>query len=279
VQADCSFEEAPDFDTIIVPGGSGMRDSARCSPIVEWLKMRAPQTRRVASTCVGMFPLAYAGLLDGRRATTHWRFAQDAIKRFPQVRIEPDAIFIRDGKISTSAGVTAGVDLALSLVSEDLGEATALAVARDLVVYLKRPGGQMQFSEPLQFQMRASDRFADLAGWIIRNLRSDLSIEALAKRVALSPRQFSRRFKSTFGVSPADYVEKLRLEEARERLSSTHQSIDHIGRSVGYANCDVFRRAFERTFGATPKIYRESFGIQDPRSSSEVTQPLLQQSK
>ncbi len=254
-----ALASAPAFDTIVVPGGAGLREPEIVRPIAAWLKTRAPRTRRVASVCTGFYGLAEAGLLDGRRATTHWRFAADCAQRFPRVAVEPDALHLRDGRFYTSAGVTAGIDLALSLIEEDLGEAVALGVARDLVVYLKRPGGQAQFSEPLKFQTRSTDRFADLASWIVRNLKRDLSVEILAARAGLGARHFSRRFKDTFGTSPADYVEHLRLDEARRRLPSARQTVDSVAASVGYASADAFRRAFERRFGIAPSVYRKRF--------------------
>ena len=197
--------------------------------------------------------------MDGRRATTHWSYVAEIAARYPALRIEPDAIFIRDGCFSTSAGVTAGIDLSLALVEEDLGPTAALAIARMLVVYLKRPGGQRQFSEPLRFQVRAAGRFADLAAWIPANLKEDLSVEALARRVNCSPRHFARLFKEAFGASPAEFVEALRLAEAAERILSSTSTIDAVAASVGYASGTVFRRAFERRFGVTPSLYRDRF--------------------
>jgi len=261
VSAQAALSGALPLDTLIVPGGSGAPDAEKTAPVVTWLKTNADRIRRVASVCIGIYLLGEAGLLDGRRATTHWRFATDVARRFPNIRLQPDAIYIRDGRFSTSAGVTAGIDLALAMVEEDLGSDIALAVARDLVVYLKRSGGQMQFSEPLQFQIRATDRFAELADWMLRNLDGDLSIEALAGRAGLSPRQFSRRFKAAFGTSPGDYVERLRLDEARRRLPTGGQTMESIAASVGYASDDAFRRAFERHFGVAPSAYRQQFSI------------------
>lgn len=260
VAAQHSFAKAPALDTIIVPGGPGIREPAQCEPIAQWLKDRAQDTRRIASVCIGIYALAQAGLLHNRRATTHWMFAADVAHCFPDIVLQPDSIFVRDGCLYSSAGVTAGIDLSLSLVEEDLGGATALAVARLLVVYMKRMGGQLQYSEPLQFQTRAAGRFEELATWILRNLRGDLSLDALADHVRLSPRQFSRRFKSTFGTPPGEYVERLRLDQARQRLLSSTQSIDTIAQSVGYESGDAFRRAFERGFGSTPSNYRRQFG-------------------
>ena len=259
VSPHASLTDALPLDTVIVPGGQGARDAERAGAVITWLKENAGAFRRIASVCVGVYILAETGLLDGKRATTHWRFASDVTRRFPKIELHPDAIYLRDGQISTSAGVTTGIDLALAMVEEDLGSEAALSVARDLVVYLKRSGGQMQFSEPLQFQVRATDRFADLADWMLRNLHGDLSVEALAQRARLSPRQFSRRFKATFGTSPGDYVERLRLDEARRRLPGGGQTVESIAVSVGYASDDAFRRAFERHFGVAPSAYRQQF--------------------
>lgn len=259
IAADASFSDAPPLDTIIVPGGRGLRLSADVAPIAKWLKSRSRRVRRLASVCTGIYALGEAGLMDGRRATTHWHYAADVARRFPAIRLEPDAIYIRDGHIYTSAGVTAGIDLALSFIEEDLGGRIALAAARELVVYLKRTGGQMQFSEPLQFQARATDRFADLAAWLVSNLKKDLSVEVMAARAGLGARHFSRRFKSTFGVAPADYVEALRLDESRKRLGAPNQTVDSVAASVGYASADAYRRAFERRFGVAPSLYKKKF--------------------
>ena len=256
--ADAAFAAAPAFDTLLVPGGAGLRDPRIGRPVASFVKARAASTRRVAAVCTGLFALAEAGLMDGRRATTHWHYAELIAKRFPAVRLDPDAIHIRDGKFFTSAGITAGIDLALSLIADDLGERISLAVARELVVFLKRPGGQSQFSEPLEFQSRAGDRFSDLAAWIIRNLNKDLSVEILAARMNLGARHFSRRFTADFGTPPARYIERLRLDEARRRLILPRQSVEAISAAVGYASPDAFRRAFERRFGVGPSAYRKT---------------------
>jgi transcriptional regulator GlxA family with amidase domain len=257
--AESSLADAPAFDTIVVPGGPGIRAPEVMQPIGAWLRERAPTTRRLVSVCTGIYGLGASGLIDGRRATTHWRYAAEVAERFPAIRLEPDAIFIRDGAFATSGGVTAGIDLALALVEEDLGPSTALAIARMLVVYLKRSGGQRQYSEPLRFQVRAKGRFADLAAWIPANLAADLSVDALAARVNASPRHFARLFKEAFGASPADFVEALRLAEGAERLLAADLTIDAVASSVGYASGTVFRRAFERRFGVTPGAYRARF--------------------
>ena len=258
--AECSLAAAPaDFDTIIVPGGPGIRAPEVLEPIAAWLRERAPETRRMVSVCTGLIALGASGLMDGRRATTHWRHVDELAGLYPKIKLEPDAIFVRDGCFATSAGITAGIDLALALVEEDLGPTAALAVARQLVVYVRRSGGQRQYSEPLRFQARAPNRFADLAAWIPANLTADLSVEALAERTHCSPRHFARLFKDAFGASPAEFVEALRLAAAAERLVGSASAVDTVAASVGYASGSVFRRAFERRFGVAPSHYRERF--------------------
>jgi len=260
VKADLSLGARVRLDTLIVPGGEGLRRPGVADKAAAWIGEQASRTRRVASVCTGIYGLAATGLLDGRRVTTHWTATQDIVRRFPKLRVDPDALFVRDGKFYTSAGVTAGIDLAMSLIEEDEGPVAALAVARELVVFLKRPGGQNQFSEPLQFQASSSDRFAELAAWIHTNLRQTMSVDTLAARTYLSPRQFARAFRREFGTTPARFVEQARLAEASRRLSSRGQaSVDAVARSVGYASEDVFRRAFERHFGVNPSAYRARF--------------------
>jgi transcriptional regulator GlxA family with amidase domain len=260
-----SLQNAPKLDTIIVPGGKGLRQANTNLAVVKWIKERAAQTRRIVSICTGIYGLAATGLLDDRRVTTHWRFAADVAQRFPKLKVEPNAIFLKDGQFYTSAGVTAGIDLALALIEEDLGPKNALSVARELVVYLKRSGGQEQYSEPLQFQTQANDRLTELASWIANNPNRDLSIEALARRACLSPRHFVRRFKHAFGQSPGGFVQDHRLDEARRRLSAANLSIDAIAASVGFKSADAFRRAFHHRFRVTPGKYRRSFGLDHRR--------------
>jgi transcriptional regulator GlxA family with amidase domain len=265
-----TFAQAPSLDTIIVPGGAGLRAAIRVDPIVAWLKIRA-DTRRLACVCTGIYALAAAGLLDGRRATTHWRFAADFARQYPKVRVESESIYLGDGNVFSSAGVTAGIDLALSFVEDDLGPSLALAVARELVVYLKRPGGQMQYSAPLKFQARAKNRFADIAAWIATNLQADLSVETLASRAGLGVRHFSRKFTEVFGSAPAAYVEQLRLDESRSRLGAPNQTVDSVAASVGYASADSYRRAFERRFGVTPSLYRGCFSTMGGDNAARAT--------
>jgi len=262
VRAHTTIRTRLHFDTLIVPGGSGIRQPGVAEMCATWIKSVAPRTRRIASVCTGIYGLACTGFLDRRRVTTHWTAADDVARRFPKLRVDSNALFIRDGKFYTAAGVTAGVDLSLSLVEEDEGPAVALAVARELVVYLKRPGGQNQFSEPLQYQALTTNRFAELAAWIHSHLQTDLAVETLAARVFLSPRQFARAFKGEFGKTPAAFVEEARLAEANRRLSTSAHSVSlkAVAQSVGYTSEDVFRRAFERRFRITPSAYRERFG-------------------
>jgi transcriptional regulator GlxA family with amidase domain len=259
MHAQAKLSAALKLDTLIVPGGRGMRLTEQGPKAAEWIKANARRIRRVASVCTGIYGLAPTGLLDGRRVTTHWRFAADVAQRFPKLTVVPDAIFLKDGTFYTSAGITAGIDMALAMIEDDLGPHAALAAARELVVFLKRPGGQNQFSEPLKFQADAADRFADLIAWINGHLDGDLSVEALAARVFLSPRQFSRTFKQSYGSSPATFVEEIRLNEAGQRLSSRRVSIERVARSVGFMTEDGFRRAFERKFGVSPRSYRNRF--------------------
>lgn len=268
-QPTATVDNAPHLHTLVIPGGCGLREAETNRRVTKAIRERAPQTKRVASICTGIYGLAATGLLDGRRATTHWRFAAEVARRFPKVRLEPNALFIRDGKFYSSAGVTAGIDLALALIEEDFGAKLALAVAREMVVYLKRSGGQEQYSEPLQFQTHASDRFAELVAWMTNHPTEEMSVESLAQRAALSPRQFFRRFKEHFGSSPATFVETLRLNEARRRLSSGEVSIDHVAESVGFKGADSFRRAFTRRFRVTPAKFRRNFSVPNESRQSQ----------
>ena len=256
-----TISNAPALDTLIIPGGKGLRVPHTQQTVAEWVGKRAAKTRRIATVCTGTYGLAATGLLNGRRVTTHWRHAQDLARNFPELKVDPKALYLKDGKFYTCAGITAGIDLSLALIEEDFGPRVALSVARELVVYLKRPGGQEQFSEPLKFQTQASDRFADLAAWIQGHLQEDLSAEALADRACLSPRHFSRRFKDAFDATPAAFVESLRLTEARERLTLPDQTIERIAASVGFKSGDAFRRAFERRYGLKPTTYRKHFSF------------------
>jgi transcriptional regulator GlxA family with amidase domain len=278
-QPTATIENAPKLDTLMISGGCGLRSPEINRKVVDWISGRAKTTRRVASVCTGIYGLAATGLLDGCRVTTHWRFAPDVAKRFPKLRMAPNALFVKDGKFYTSAGVTAGIDLALALIEEDFGAKIALSVAREMVVYLKRSGGQEQYSEPLQFQTNSSDRFAELVAWMTNNPTAEMSVESLARRASLSPRQFFRRFKEHFGSSPAMFVETQRLNEARRRLSAGESSIEGVAESVGFNGADSFRRAFERRFRVTPSKYRRSFGLPAERAPTKHRRPRLSRQK
>lgn len=269
-QPTITIDTAPQFDTLIIPGGCGLRLPEVNCKVAKWVSKKAAETRRIASVCTGIYGLAATRLLDGRRVTTHWRFAADVAKRFPKLRMEPNALFVKDGQFYSSAGVTAGIDLALALIEEDFGSKLALAVAREMVVYLKRAGGQEQYSEPLEFQTNSSDRFAQLGAWMTNNPAEKMSVDSLARRASLSPRQFFRRFKTHFGSSPAIFVETLRLNEARRRLSAGESSIERVAESVGFKGADSFRRAFERRFRVTPSKYRQNFGLPSQRVPNKL---------
>jgi transcriptional regulator GlxA family with amidase domain len=256
-----TINNALPLDTLMLPGGYGLRDPQIQATVADWVRRNAREIRRIATICTGTYGLAATGLLNDRRVATHWRYARDLSNRFPELNVDANAIYVKEGKYYTCAGITAGIDLSLALIEEDFGSRVALSVARELVVYLKRPGGQEQFSEPLRFQMESQDKFADLVAYMKGHLRSDLSTEVLADRVNLSTRQFSRRFKATFGTTPADFVEHFRLNEARERLILPDQTVDRVAYSVGFKSADVFRRAFERRFGLNPSNYRQLFSL------------------
>jgi transcriptional regulator GlxA family with amidase domain len=257
-----TLRNAPSLDTLIIPGGKGSRVDRVANPIADWILNHASRIRRIASVCTGLYILARTGLLNGREVTTHWRFAADAARKFPKLHLDHSALFLKDGPFYTAGGVTSSIDLALALIEEDYGSRIALSVARELVVYLKRPGGQTQFSEPLEFQINATNRFSDLACWMVGHLKFDLSVDVLAGRASLSPRHFARKFKQTFGGTPAVFVENLRLDEARRRLTEGTQNIDNVATSVGFHSDDVFRRAFQRRFGVKPSNYRAVFNSQ-----------------
>jgi transcriptional regulator GlxA family with amidase domain len=243
------------MDTLIVVGGLGSDAAALCGDHQAFIRTSEKVARRLCSVCSGAKLLAAAGMLDGRRATTHWRAADKLARKFPAVQVEPDAIHIRDGHIWTSAGVSAGIDLALALIADDLGEALARRVAQEMVVYYRRPGGQSQFSS-LADMGRESSIFSPLLDWMRSHSHERLTIEKMADRAAMSPRNFSRAFKKAIGVSPAKAVERLRLEDARERVEYSEQPIEKIAVTSGFGDPERMRRAFLRAFGQPPQALR-----------------------
>ena len=245
------------YDTVMVSGGEGTRAVDGLAGVIGWLQRQALTARRMTSVCSGAFVLAEAGLLDGRRATTHWQVSELFARRYPQVRLEADRIYVQDGPIWTSAGITAGIDLALALIEEDLGEAVARRTARQLVVHHRRPGGQSQFSELLEVG-GANGRFGALMDWARERLDEPLGVERLAGQAAMSPRHFARAFTAETGVTPAKAMERLRLEAARLRVETTRDPIDHVAEAVGFGDPERMRRAFLRAFGQPPQALRRA---------------------
>jgi transcriptional regulator GlxA family with amidase domain len=249
------------IDTLLVAGGVGARRVPSDRALVGWLRRAAPRVRRLASVCTGAFLLAEAGLLDGRRATTHWGACALLAARYPKVSVEADPIFVRDGRVYTSAGVTAGMDLALALVEEDHGREVAVAVARELVMFLKRPGGQSQFSIPLMAQTATRQPLGELQEWIGEHPGADLSVAALARRAAMSLRNFARVFTREVGMTPARFVERARVEAARRRLEESAAGIEAVASQCGFSSAEIMRRAFLRTVHVNPAEYRHRFRI------------------
>ena len=247
------------FDTIFVSGGIGTTEAIRDRALIEWLRGSMRRTRRLCSVCTGAFLLAEAGLLDGLPATTHWRQCARLAAQYPAVKVETDPIFVRAGKISTSAGVTAGIDLALALLEDDHGREIALAVARELVMFLRRPGGQSQFSVQLSTQQADREPIRDLQRWMADHPGADFSVEALARRAAMSPRNFARVFIREVGVTPGEFVENLRVEAARRRLEESADGVDSIASACGFGTRESMRRAFIRTLHVPPSAYRSRF--------------------
>lgn len=254
---DGSLADAEPPHTLLVPGGQGTR--APDPALVDWLRVHAPHAERLVSVCTGALLLAEAGLLDGHRATTHWVVAEHLARTYPAVEVDPDPIFVRDGKLATSAGVTAGIDLSLALVEEDFGRQIALTVARHLVVFLRRPGNQAQFSAQLTSQIARREPLREVQHWITAHPGDDLSVEALATRARLSPRHFARAFQAETGQTPGRYVERVRLEHARRLLEDTTDGVAHVAHACGYGTPEAMRRAFIKTLGTAPAEYRRRF--------------------
>ncbi len=262
---DAAMTQAPArIDTLLIAGGPGSERASHEEAILEWVSARTggprpSRARRVASVCTGAFVLAAAGLLDGRRATTHWAAAQELARRHPLVKVDPEPIFVRDGSIWTSAGVTAGMDLALALVEEDLGREAALTIARHLVLFLRRPANQSQFSATLAAQVPERSVLRDVQRFAVENLAADLSVQALAERAHMSARHFARSFRAETGITPARYVERLRLEAARRALEDTREPLAAVAARCGFGTPETMRRTFLRALGVGPAEYRRRF--------------------
>lgn len=253
-------ECAGPIDTLVVVGGEGAREAVADAALLEWVRAAAGRTRRLSSVCSGAFVLAAAGLLEGRGATTHWRACGLLGEYFPGVTVHADRIFVVDGRVWTSAGVTSGIDMALAMVERDRGPETALRVARELVVFVQRPGGQAQFSAQLSASRPRHPALAELQGWIPEHLDADLSVTALAERAAMSPRHFARLFAREVGATPGAYVESVRVETARRLLESTGLPVDVIARTCGFGTPETMHRSFRRRISVTPGAYRSRFG-------------------
>lgn len=250
---DCAGE----IDTLLVPGGIEPERIAQDRALVDWIRSAAGRVRRIGSICTGAFILASAGILEGRRATTHWQNCKQLAEAYPSIRLEPDRIYVRDGNVYTSAGVTAGMDMALAMVEEDLGREVALGVAQTLVMYVRRSGGLSQFSALLQSQAAERQPLRDLMLWAAENPREDLSVDALASRVNMSVRNFSRAFRREMGQTPARYVETLRVEAARRMIEDTDIRLDQVARECGLGSGNSMRRSFLRVSGIAPSDYRQ----------------------
>ena len=264
LQADRAFasvtaDELNGLDTLLVSGGAGVMAALEDSALIAFVRQADETAERVASVCSGTFILAEAGLLDGRRATTHWDSAEDLAERYPSVRVEPDLIYVHDGKIWSSAGVTAGIDMTLAMIEADLGRESALAVARQLVVYMMRPGGQIQFSPHLAMKRPQDDRLESILEWVEEHAEADLSVPALAARCAMSERTFSRRFTAETGMTPARFVEQIRMGRARRLLEESDLQLERLAGHCGFRSAEVMRRLFQRHLGLSPTQYRERF--------------------
>ncbi|GGT11905.1 GlxA family transcriptional regulator [Streptomyces purpureus] len=254
---DSTLAEAGRPHTLLVPGGDGTRTPD--PRLIDWLRENGPRATRLVSVCTGSLLLAEAGLLDGRRATTHWYACDHLARNYPEVTVEPEPIFVRDGNVATSAGVTAGIDLALALVEEDLGRDAALTIARALVVFLRRPGNQAQFSAQLAAQTAKREPLRELQAWIADHPEADLSVEALAARARLSPRHFARAFQAETGTTPGRYVDRVRLEHARRLLEESADGVQEVARAAGYGTPEAMRRAFVKAMDTAPAEYRRRF--------------------
>jgi transcriptional regulator GlxA family with amidase domain len=278
---DGTLETVSELDTIIIPGGRGLWNSLTNEKIADWVLARTNQTRRIATIGTGIYGLAPTGLLDGREVTTHWRYADDVTRRFPNLRVDPRRHLVKDGTFYTSSGPAAAIDLSAALIEEDYGQYVALAAAQEFVVASVNGDSHDKLPRPVVFDSKPADRFADLVPWIMRNLHEDLSIQTLARRVGMSPSHFNRAFKSVFGSTPAEFVETLRINEAQRRLSVPKRTLDTIAASVGFSDAETFRRAFERRIGAKPRRYARNYNALSTMASAggnQASPPIEQTS-
>jgi transcriptional regulator GlxA family with amidase domain len=257
--AERSYKDIADADTLLIAGGIGCFKVMEDEGVLRWIRRLAPKVTRLGSVCNGALILAKTGLLKGRTATTHWDDVEHLLKIGPSIKVQPDAIYVRDGNIYTSAGITAGIDMALAMVEEDWGQPVALATAQMLVMFLKRPGGQSQFSAQLAAQFSEDDKLRELQLWMLEHLQQDLSIPKLAARAAMSERNFARRFTETVGMTPAAYVSKIRLEAARRKLEENDLQVSQVARRCGFGTQETMRRCFIAELGIPPSDYRERF--------------------
>jgi len=256
---DSTLETASELDTIVIPGGDGLRRSLVGGTMADWVLARINETRRVVAIGGGIYGVAPTGLLDGREVTTHWRYASDVARYFPNLRVDPRRHLVKDGAFYTSSGPSAAIDLSLALIEEDYGPHVASVLAQEFVSAPMNGNGQYKLPGPLVFDSQPADRFAELIPWIMRNLHEDLSINTLARRACMSPSHFNRAFKSVFGSAPGEFVETLRINEAKRRLSVPKRTLETIAASVGFSDAQTFRRAFERRIGAKPRTYLKNF--------------------
>jgi len=252
---DGTLETASELDTIVIPGGDGLRRPLVSETIAEWVLAQVNETRRVAAIGAGIYGVAPTGLLDGREVTTHWRYASDVARCFPNLRVDPRRHLVKDGAFYTCSGPNAAIDLSLALIEEDYGHHVASVVAQEFVSAPMNGNGQPKLPSPLVFDSQPADRFAELIPWIMRNLHEDLSVNTLARRACMSRSHFKRAFKSVFGSAPGEFVETLRINEAKRRLSVPKRTLETIAASVGFSDSQTFRRAFERRLGAKPRSY------------------------
>jgi len=262
--AERCYREVEQADTLLVAGGIGCHGAMVDDDVLGWIRSIAPGVTRLGSVCTGALVLGSAGLLDGKSATTHWGYVDTLRTLGHAIHVQPDSIYVRDGNLYTSAGVTAGMDMALAMVESDWGQPVALAVAQELVMFLKRPGGQSQFSSHLAAQFSEDDKLRELQLWILDHLDHDLSVAELAARVAMSERNFTRRFAAGVGASPAQYVAHARLEAARRRLEENNLRIAQVARRCGFGTEESMRRAFVAELGVSPSDYRERFRSSAP---------------